>query len=166
MTLSLYRKYASFFLSKEVESSLGERERERERRWVTAILTQNFFSWPCHAVLSSRPYVSSLTRRTQQGVACGPLAPGQAWLSNYRLLNSGDKIPVSQVGICIYHFTTPMHFRSTTWLLPLIYIGSSCADKSLIDGSVKGQYATRMWSICSFHLLPPNPSLTKWCSTC
>ena len=25
------------------------------------------------------------------------------------------------VGICIYHFIKPTHFRSTTWLLPLIF---------------------------------------------
>ena len=28
------------------------------------------------------------------------------------------------------------------WLLPLIYTGASCAEKYLIDGSVKDQYAT------------------------
>ena len=33
-------------------------------------------------------------------------------------------------------------FRSTTWLLSIIYTGESYSNKSLIDGSVKGQYAT------------------------
>ena len=33
-------------------------------------------------------------------------------------------------------------FRSTTWLLPLIYPCVSCSEKSLIKGSVRGQYAT------------------------
>ena len=35
----------------------------------------------------------------------------------------------------------PTHFRSTMWMFPLIYTSASCAEKSLIDGSVKGQYA-------------------------
>ena len=31
------------------------------------------------------------------------------------------------------------------WLLPLIYTGVSCSEKSLIDGSVKGPYATPLF---------------------
>ena len=37
-------------------------------------------------------------------------------------------LPVSHMGICIYHFITPTHFRSTTWLLLLIFTGASCAE--------------------------------------
>ena len=47
---------------------------------------------------------------------------------------------VSHVGICLYHFLKPTHFRSTKWLLLLIYTCASCAEKSLIDWSGKGQY--------------------------
>ena len=36
--------------------------------------------------------------------------------------------PVSHMNIYIYHFITPTHFRSTTWLLPLIFTGASCAE--------------------------------------
>ena len=36
--------------------------------------------------------------------------------------------PVSYVGICIYHFITSTHFRSTTWLLSLIFTGASCVE--------------------------------------
>ena len=62
-------------------------------------------------------------------------------LSGTNRINSGHKprLTVSHIGICIYHFETPTHFRSTTWLLLVIYTGASCAEKSLIDGSVKGQ---------------------------
>ena len=39
-------------------------------------MTLNFFSWPYHGVLSSRPYIFSLPwRRTQPGIAPGSLAP-------------------------------------------------------------------------------------------
>ena len=41
-----------------------------------------------------------------------------------------------------YLFHNAHDFRSTTWLLPLIYTDVSCSEKSLIDGSVKGQYVT------------------------
>ena len=30
--------------------------------------------------------------------------------------------------ICQYHFIKPTRFRSTTWLLPLIFTGASCAE--------------------------------------
>ena len=38
------------------------------------------------------------------------------------------KLPASHVGICIYHFITPAHFHSTTWLLPLIFTGATCTE--------------------------------------
>ena len=63
-------------------------------------------------------------------------------------------LTVSNVGICIYDFTTPTHFQSVIpviWLhlrmlLLFIYTSVSCAEISLIDGSVMGQYATRSLS--------------------
>ena len=39
-------------------------------------------------------------------------------------------------------FLNTHDFQSTTCLLPLIYTGASCLEKSLTDNSVKGQYAT------------------------
>ena len=35
---------------------------------------------------------------------------------------------VSHVGIFIYHFVTPTHFRLTTWLVLLIFTGASCVE--------------------------------------
>ena len=32
------------------------------------------------------------------------------------------------------------------WLLPFIYTGASCSDKSLTDGTVKAQYATHCFT--------------------
>ena len=84
-------------------------------------------------LLSSKPHLfSSPTRRTQPVAA----SRQQDWpLTHARLT-------ISHMGICMYYFTMPTHFHSTIWLLPLIYIGDSCAEKSLIDGSVKAQYIT------------------------
>ena len=42
-------------------------------------------------------------------------------------------------------------FWSTMWLLPLIYTGTSCSEKSLIDGSVKAQYETKYEFISFFY---------------
>ena len=39
-----------------------------------------------------------------------------------------DGQPISHAGICIYHFVTSTHFRSTIWLLPLIFIGASSVE--------------------------------------
>ena len=39
-------------------------------------------------------------------------------------------------------FHNAYHFHLTTWLLPFIYTGASGVEGSLIEGTVKGQYAT------------------------
>ena len=62
-----------------------------------------------------------------------------------------SRLNVFHLGICMYH--NAHHFRSTPWLLPLIYTGVSCAEKSLIDGSVKSQYATWSQQCCSLDVL-------------
>ena len=115
---------------------------------------------------------SSLTRSTQPRAACASFSPGWPWFSICWLqdltacwllqdcprgvpshllvlfvtdwISSGCKLrlTISHVGICIYHFTMLTYFCSTKWLLLLIYTGVSCAVKSLIDGLVKGHYAT------------------------
>ena len=99
-----------------------EREREKWEResdewsWIqTAILTHNFFfSWPY-----KRCYIQGFffffTRRTQLGIAYGPR------LHAGRDSFSADS-PVSQVGLYIYNFTTPAHFRLDMRLLLRIYI--------------------------------------------
>ena len=59
-------------------------------------------------------------------------------------------------------FHNSHNFRSTMWLLPLIYTGASCSEISLIHSSIKGQYAT----ICYYLVLwielswPENPANT------
>ena len=111
----------------------------RSRR-QTAIFTHNFFSWPYYAMLSSRAHLallllgravvkrkSAMGPRPNQGAQ--PLASAVIdcissdckwdWLKTHS---------VSHVGIFIYHFIIPPHFRSTTWLLPLIFTGASCEE--------------------------------------
>ena len=75
------------------------------------------------------------------------------------------------MGICIFDFTTPTHFRSVIhviclhqhMLIRVIYTGTSCEEKSLIDSSVKGQYAPQRWFRHKITLdgcivtLPPRP---------
>ena len=96
----------------------------------TAILTHNFLI-TLYYLQSLR--LLSLIRCTQLGTPCGPLALHQHDSLSARLncQLTAARLTKSHVGICIYHFTTPTHFRSTTWLLPLIYTGASYAEKSL-----------------------------------
>ena len=83
-----------------------ERDTEDLKNLETAILTNNFFSWPYHAVLSSRPYICLFCFPTNG--PCRSLshwAPGgqSPWLTvsktntpDWRLAPA--KLPVSAVG--------------------------------------------------------------------
>ena len=138
MTLSYKNIYAFNSLERGRIFCMCQRETEMEtERWrQTAILTHNFFSWPYHTVLSSRPYLSFfqlqplgwgvLNWRQTVGHCPGRLSrhsPMLPWLTQDRLTQ-----PISYVGICIYYFITSTHFRSTIWLLLLIFAGVFCAE--------------------------------------
>ena len=84
---------------------------------------------------------------------CGTLAKRDAqpligtfcdWLNPFRPLAESDRLKSNRIsrGHLYISFDNAHHFRPTTWLLPFIYTCASCAEKFLIDGSVKGQYAT------------------------
>ena len=138
MTVYLVIKITTlkFYFSTGFKASVGVWEtdgnRGSGRRRQPAILTNNFFP----AVLCYlQDLTSSLpTRRTQPVFARGPLGPLAAtvlYLPTRLTVASWDRLQTataSHVGICIYHFITPVHFRSTTWLLPFIFIGASCAE--------------------------------------
>ena len=106
------------------------------RRIQLAILTNNFFSWPYHAVLSyilssRRHWALLLHGRYSTG---GPLwvvvpagRPAACWFSRDSF-KTEVTLPVSHMGICIHHFITPKHIHSITWLLPFIFPGTSCAE--------------------------------------
>ena len=159
-----WRKNVCTLYSQKMSNLLQcERDRRTETdgggRRQTAMLTHNFFfPQPYHAVLSSRSHLVLLlllgrwllNRKPAVELSVGGCPSGA---SNHSLAHSVTerisaatakstaRLIASHLNISIYQFTTPTHIRSNTWLLPLIYTDASCAEKSLIDGSVKGQYA-------------------------
>ena len=102
----------------------------------TAILTDNFFfSWPWHAVLSSRPHLTLLLLLSQRCSIGGnwgqlPSAGRSHWLQA-----SSDSVLTDSH--CHGQLHILFHNAHLCDLLPLIYTSAS-----LIDGSVKGQYVT------------------------
>ena len=145
MVLSFYKyMYIFLFFRKGLNLCRCVRETDGDREANTDC--HNFFLTTLYYL---RGVTSPLpTRLTQLGAAFEPLTPDRPRYSICRLLDSGNRciLSVSHLGICIYHLTTPSDFCSTTWLHPLVYTGASCAKKFLIDGSVKGQYATVVWN--------------------
>ena len=122
----------------KVKLSVGVWETDGRRDTNTVILIHNFFSWPYHAVLSSRlHYVLLLLSRRgvlNQKTALSRSAgrPVTHWGSRGRKLrltqdSHGQTVRILR-GHVIYHFVTPTPFRSTTWLLPLIFTSASCAE--------------------------------------
>ena len=73
-------------------------ERQTDRKQTT-ILTHNFFSWPYHNVLSSRPLLATLLLLGQKYSTRGhsKWLKGGSWLKTH----------TDSVGICIYHFIMP-----------------------------------------------------------
>ena len=63
------------------------------------------------------------------------------WLTKSLLASSWDWLKTDCIsrGHLYISFHNTHHFHSPTLLLLLIYTGMSCAEKSLIDSSVKGQ---------------------------
>ena len=177
--ITLGYKYITrtLYFTKGVVVGVSVRERKAEtngdesRQKQTATLTHDFvFYWPYHAVLSSRPYVfSSPTWRTLSDAACGSrLHASRDSLSvDCSTLVTAARLPVSHMGICVYYFSTPTHFRSAIWLLLLIFTDTSCAEKSLIDGLVKVRYATYILVVISriSEIFLRNIKLWKSCLT-
>ena len=143
-TTLLYKKNIwvfSFFRKESNLCCVRERQTDGGRQRQTAILTHNFFFFS--SVLSSRShlvFLLLLSRGYSSGGHCEPL-PQRVALSNCKTHTDSNWF-WSTRGLLHVSFHNAHNFRSTTWLLPLIYTGASCSKKSLIDGSVKGQYAT------------------------
>ena len=130
-----------------------------ERQKQTAILIHNLFSWPYPTVLSSRPHLTLLflsrgvlnRRSTVGGCPSGVLSVTTSW-HWLKTLTDCNWLGHSHGHLHIY-FYNAHYFRSTSWLLPLISTDASCSEKSLIDSSVKGQYATEYliyWKWCQY----------------
>ena len=106
-------------------------------------MTHNYFSWQYHAVLSSKPHLTLLlllSRGHSAGGHCGPPLSA-ASLVELKILTDFNWLN-SHVDICIYHFITPTTSDQSCDCVRLIYSGESCSETSLIDSSVKDQYAT------------------------
>ena len=141
ITLILY--FSKVFDHSVVWDRQMETNRDGRRRRLTAILRHYFFfSLLYNAVLSSRPHLALLllsrrllNRRPAVGrsVGCFPCEIprySQAFsLTESLLAASWDWLKTETVFIsviCIYHFTPT--FCSTTWLIPLIFSGTSAAE--------------------------------------
>ena len=112
----------------------GVREMDRGRQRQTAIMTHKLFFWPYHAVLSWRPHLHFFCFSawdTQLEACCEPL-PQWGTLSGYKLILTQDSHWLQpSCGHLHISFHNAHDFWSTTWLLPLIYKGTPCSEKSL-----------------------------------
>ena len=146
---------------------MWERQTDGERRIQIVILTHNFsFSWPYYA---SRTYLELLLGRKQAvGRAvwrCSSGAHSHSWALPWLIVSllavswhSKTKTltdSVSHVGIFIYNFITPTHFRSTIWLLPLIYTDASCAENLWLTAQTRANMQQKhqaneflIWEVC------------------
>ena len=151
--MKLFTKiYTSLFLSKGVNASVVcERDRQTEMEgdegrllyWPeTSFLdhtTLCYLQGPFLLLLS----LGLLIQRLAVG-RCHSRAPSHSlalsMTDRISLATSGDWLKtVSRVYLhTSFHNTN--YFLSTMWLLLCIYSDASCAEKSLINGSVKGQY--------------------------
>ena len=145
MTIYFYKNIYVFISLKRGQSFYGTRETGRRRvpNIQTAILTHKF-AGPYHTVLSSRPYVFSLDETCSLRTTCEPLA---SRCRNFYLSVGRFCWPRQDYS---YITWAPVYIISQCWNISaqplasfrLIYAGTSCAEKSLIDGLVKAQYAT------------------------
>ena len=142
-----------------------EREREREETKTNCYIAPKLLllTIPPHDIFKFRLYnFSSLTRCKQSVFARGPPGFLRPQFSICRHLQDSTKMPQdcslqdchATAWISRAHLHISFH-NALTFLLNYVtasaYLqGASCAEKSLNDGSVKGQYAT----LVDFHQFP------------
>ena len=137
-----------------VSVCVWERERNKETKGDTqrtAILTIDLLTT---LSFHNQRFTSSLMRSIQPGATvghCPTRVPAGHSLALYRpfdCLTARLRLTVFLGYLCMY-FIMPL-LRSSSCdsrvLLPLVYTSASYAKKSLTDGSVKDQYATRVFS--------------------
>ena len=116
-----------------VRLTYGGKQRE------TAISTHKlFFSWTYLVVIFKTPFSTSSSSQPGNFLWVAVPTATESWddLDPHWLQMS----PFS-LGHLHISFHNAHDFRSTTWLLPLIYSVTSCSRKILIDRSVNDQYA-------------------------
>ena len=99
--------YLSHFILERGRNFARKIDGDRRQRQI-AILTHNFFSWPYHAVLRSRPHLAILQLLGRRYSTWGLLLPQRrsqcaswVWLRTY---TDSDL----HTGISIHHFIAPM----------------------------------------------------------
>ena len=142
ISMTLLHKNITLFILLGVKASVvWDWQTDKRRRIQTSILTQKFFSSCSYqSVISSRPHLALLL------LDLGSTQSEDCWGSNgtpshslalpwltalfWRQAETDSRLtqPVLHVGIWIHHFITPTHFRSTTWLLLLIFTGAPGAE--------------------------------------
>ena len=145
-----YGRQLSFTILLGVKSSVVcERQAHRGRRRQTGILTHNFFSWPNHAVLSSKPYVIS----SDETYSNGP-RQGSSWIPASMVLYLPTRRTAASWHRLKTHSDSDPHLG--IYILPINDVNAfayfhRCVlfRGSLIDGSVKGHYATKD-NVCCF----------------
>ena len=104
-----YKSITLFILLGVKASVMWETDRGRQRQ--TALLTHNFFSWPYHAVLPSRPHLTLLLLLGWGRVysAWGLLltAAPVGTLNDCKMGLTQLTLTLTDLGICTYHFIIP-----------------------------------------------------------
>ena len=122
MTIILGYKNMSLYFSRKGNQNfrrVWERDRDREteihggferhRLLDTAILTHNFFSWPCHTMLYSGHYIFA-SSASQPGPTVGRCPTSLYNWSNLFWLQDWNW-PLLCEYLCIHNFIMPTHFQ-------------------------------------------------------
>ena len=121
-----------------------ERDRWRQGDKDRHILTHNFFSWPYHAVLSSRPHLELLLLLCHGVLNQGPTV-GRCSSGVLSVTTSWDSKTATDSRALLY-----ISFRNNYTFLINHVTASAYFHKCilfreyLIDSSVKGQYVTQL----------------------
>ena len=137
-TTTLLHKYNSTLLfSKGVKASVmcegdrrAKRDKDRLPHWLTTSSFDNitlcYLQGPTRHffLLPSRPHPALFLLLSSGGSLWAAASTGYSrWLQA-----ETPRLPLTHVSICIYHFVTPTHFRSTMWLRLLIFTCLSCLE--------------------------------------
>ena len=119
----------------------------------------------CYLQGSTKGFFCLSAEGTQLEACCGPL-PQRDVLRDWPLFQSrtetnrlGLPLPLYSVVICIYNFVTFTHFRSITWLLPLIFTGSSFAKNLWLTAWSRVNMQQNGGLMTVFYVMIKNPLL-------
>ena len=118
--------------------------------------TWHFF---CFSTMSTQPetWCRMLPQRSVQPLA-GSLHDWPNLFWKRAETDTRLRLSVFHEGICIYNFLTTTLFRSTTWLISLIFTSASCAENLWVTaplGSICNTWASlKVWEFYTYlHLL-------------